>query len=72
MVMVESALQPEAGSRVADEGDLWMPPGRMWRYQIAKLVGGALVAAIFGGWLMIQWSNPVMRWLCIALIGITA
>jgi hypothetical protein len=73
--MAEQAIHPETDSPVAtivNEGDMWMPPGRMWRYQLAKAVGGLLVAAIFVGWLLIQWSNPVMRVMCIVLIAITA
>lgn len=73
--MAEQAIHPESNppaAPVANEGDMWMPPGRMWRYQLAKAVGGLLVAAIFAGWLLIQWSNPVMRILCMVLIAITA
>jgi hypothetical protein len=69
--MAETALHPDAHAPVADDGDLWMPPDRMWRYQLAKAVGGLLVATIFVGWLIIQWSNPVMRVGCIVLIAVT-
>jgi hypothetical protein len=51
---------------------LWMPPQRLRRYQAAKLVGALLFILIFAGWLALQWSNPAMRWLTVALIGITA
>lgn len=55
-----------------DERNLWMPPHRMARYQWVKIGGGLLMIAIFLGWLVIQWSNPPMRWFAMALLGITA
>ena len=57
---------------IPDEKNLWLPPRRMLRYQWSKAVGGLLMGAIFAGWLVIQWSNPAMRWLAIALLVITA
>ncbi len=54
-----------------DEHDLWLPPRRMLRYQIAKFLGALVVAGIFVGWLVIQWSNPVMRVLTLMLLALT-
>ncbi len=54
------------------EHNLWLPPTRLRRYQLNKAIGGALVTAIFVGWLILQWSNPVMRVLACVLIATTA
>jgi hypothetical protein len=43
----------------------------MRRYQLAKAIGGALVLLIFVGWLVLQWSNLLMRLFAVALILIT-
>src|SRR5688572_9427233 len=56
-----------AGERIA-----WLPRERMLRYQWAKVLGDVVVCAIFAGWLLIQWSNPLMRAGAVALLAITA
>jgi hypothetical protein len=43
----------------------------MRRYQLAKLVGGALILIIFAGWLVLQWSNLAMRVFAIVLMLVT-
>lgn len=53
------------------EINLWMPPTRLREYQRAKFVGAILFTFIFGGWLVIQWSNSVMRYAMIGLIVVT-
>jgi len=55
-----------------DDGSLWLSPRRLRKYQWAKVVGATLMSAIFIGWLIIQWSNPAMRFLAIGLILVTA
>ena len=55
-----------------DESRLWLPPNRLRRYERAKLIGGVLIAVIFLGWLVVQWSNPFVRYLSIALLLTTA
>ncbi len=51
---------------------LWLPPGRMKQYAIARIIGGVLFAAIFAGWMVIQWSSVTMRVTCAGLIALTA
>lgn len=53
------------------EADLWLPPRRMRRYQLAKLGGAAVVSLIFTGWLVLQWSSPVMRVVAGSLLLLT-
>ena len=55
-----------------DEQNLWLPPAQMARYQWVKIGGGLLMIMIFIGWLIIQWSNPAMRWFAITLLTITS
>lgn len=66
--MINASLQPAAAG---DESRLWMPPRRLWKYQGAKIVGTTVIAAIFVGWLTIQWSSPAMRVLAGALLAMT-
>jgi hypothetical protein len=63
------AAQP---GQVPDEAHEWLPATRLRRYQWQKGVGALFMAGIFGGWLVIQWSNPVVRLLSVGLIGVTA
>jgi hypothetical protein len=56
----------------APQRTVWLPEDAMARYWRAKTVGGVLFAMIFLGWLVIQWSNPIMRWLAISLVLATA
>ncbi len=51
---------------------LWLPPGRMRQYAIARATGGVLFAAIFAGWMVIQWSSVTMRIIAASLIALTA
>lgn len=62
------AGQPPAGPQRV----VYQPPALLARYQRAKLVGGLLFTAIFAGWLWLQWSNPWIRSLAVALVGLTA
>ena len=59
-------------STAPDERNLWLPPRRMRRYQLAKAVGGLLFAMIFVGWMVIQWSNVLMRNVAGILVALTA
>jgi hypothetical protein len=49
-----------------------MPPKRLRCYQWQKVLAGALVSAIFLGWLAIQWSSPLVRTMSLLLLGVTA
>ena len=55
-----------------DECNLWLPPRRLRSYICAKIAVSLIVGIIFVGWLWIQWSNPVMRIVAIALLIVTA
>lgn len=59
------------GAVHSDERNLWMPPRQMRRYQLHKAMGGLLILSIFMGWLVLMWSNPLMRVMVIVLIGLT-
>lgn len=61
-----------ATAQPATESALWLPPGRMKQYAIARVVGGVLFATIFAGWMVIQWSNVTMRVAAGGLIVLTA
>jgi len=65
--MQHAAVQPAAAPRA-----LWLPPGRMRQYAIARATGGVLFAAIFAGWMVIQWSSITMRIIAMSLIALTA
>ncbi len=54
------------------EQNLWLPPARLRRYEWNKVIGGLLACTIFAGWLVLQWSNPVMRLVSLLLITVTA
>jgi len=43
----------------------------MRRYQQVKAGGGLLFALLFAGWLFLQGSNPVMRWIIAGLLVLT-
>ena len=43
----------------------------MAKYQAVKLIGAAFFAAIFAGWLWLQWSNPIMRVIAGGLLFMT-
>ena len=68
--MTTATAQPEATR--ADERHLWMPPRRLRDYARARVLGAVLFSLIFVGWMIIQWSSPVMRYGSMVLIGITA
>ena len=53
------------------EDTLWLPARRIRRYQWYKALGGLLMAGVFAGWLVIQWSNPAMRVVCGGLLVVT-
>jgi len=55
----------------ATEQHLWLPPGRLWRYQVVKLGAAGIALAIFGLWLTLRWHEPMMRWGTLALITVT-
>ncbi len=67
--MNTATIQP---APAADERHLWLPPGRLRQYVRARLLGAVGMAAIFAFWLVLQWSNPTMRYGSMALIGLTA
>ena len=67
--MHATTIQPAPAT---DERHLWLPPGRLRQYVRARLLGAIGMAAIFTLWLVLQWSNPVMRYASMALIGVTA
>jgi hypothetical protein len=50
---------------------LWLPPGRMRRYHLNKILAAALFCALFAGWMFFQWANPIQRLLPMALAVIT-
>ena len=54
-----------------DESCQWLPPQRLRRYQWHKAVTASLMVIIFAGWLTIQWSNPVARYVSIVLLVVT-
>ena len=51
---------------------LWLPPKSMRRYQWAKGIGGLLFVATFLGWMLLQWSSPIIRWATAAMVALTA
>jgi hypothetical protein len=53
------------------ESSLWMPPRRMRQYHLVKSAGAVLFTGIFAGWLVLQWSNPVMRGFIALLVLVT-
>ena len=61
-----------ASSDTDTEADLFLPPRRLWRYQVNKLIVAVLVAATFTGWLILNWSNVWMRLLAAGLLVVTA
>ena len=67
-----SALPANSASSESAESHQWLPPQRMRRYQWVKAGGGLLFVLLFIGWMWLQWSNPVMRWLAGGLTVITA
>lgn len=50
---------------------LWLAPRRLRRYAIMKALGAAGFAAIFAGWMLIQWSNLAMRLAAAGLLTTT-
>lgn len=50
---------------------IYQPPHLLARYHRAKMIGSALFAVIFAGWLWLQWSNPWMRIGILALMVLT-
>lgn len=54
-----------------DESKLWLPPRQIRRYQRNKIIGGLIITVIFAGWLVLQWSNVVMRLVALGLIATT-
>lgn len=53
---------------ICDDRNLWLPPGRLRRYQRNKVIVGLLMAAIFAGWLVAQWSNLLLRGVSLGLM----
>jgi len=75
--MTTTLEQPAAPMLMSDpapaERDLWLPPRRMRRYQIAKILTGLLIVAIFCGWLYLQWwQDPTARIAIGGLVVLTA
>lgn len=71
--MQQAATHPATGSQgaQASEAQLWLPPGRLRRYELNKVVGAVMISSIFVLWLVVQWSNPAVRWLAISCIAVT-
>lgn len=71
--MTATTLQPAdaPANTHAIEQHQWLPVHRMRSYAIARVIGGALFAAIFVGWIFIQWSSPAMRIIASSLVVIT-
>lgn len=61
---------PDAAS-CGDESHLWLPPRRLKRYRASKIAAALLMAGIFAGWMVIQWSIPAMRYFAGALLIVT-
>ena len=55
-----------------DNRHLWLPPRRMWQYTLVRIGGGLLFGITFVGWMILQGSNPVMRFIAGGLILFTA
>lgn len=73
-VMDASASSSARGQAVEDgaaESNLYLPPGRLRRYQISKLVGAIIVIGIFTGWLVLRWYHLPMRLLTLTLLAVT-
>ena len=68
--MNATTIQPAPTAN--NERHLWLPPTRLRQYVRARLLGAIGMAAIFTFWLVLQWSNPAMRYASMALIGVTA
>ena len=51
-----------------NDRNLWLPPARLRRYQRNKAIVGLLMAAIFAGWLVVQWANVLLRWVSLGLL----
>lgn len=66
-----NVAQPAADQPFASERNLWMPPGRLLRYQLVKIGAAAIALAIFGVWMTLRWHVPMMRWLSLALAAMT-
>jgi hypothetical protein len=49
------------------ESRLWLPPARLRRYMLMKCLAAAGFAAIFLGWMLLQWFNPLLRGIAAAL-----
>ena len=70
--MLRTLPPSSAAQSTREEGWIvYLPPERMRRYEWAKAVGAMFLMVIFGGWLILQWSNPVMRALAAALLLLT-
>ncbi len=73
---MDSATTSAAGGigiapRPDAEANLFLPPGRLRRYQLSKLAGAAVVGGIFIGWLILQWHHLPMRLAAIGLLAVT-
>ncbi len=66
-----SAADPTLDRPFASEANLWMPPGRLLRYQIVKLGAAAIALGIFAIWLTLRWHVAPLRWLTLALAAMT-
>lgn len=54
-----------------DEGNLWLPPRRLVRYQLVKIVAAALLVCFFVAWLVLLWQVTPVRFLVLALVVVT-
>jgi hypothetical protein len=71
-VRMRGAVQLTATPQADADRVVYQPPQLLAKYERAKLIGGLLFAAIFAGWLWLQWSNPWMRVAAGALLLLTA
>lgn len=68
----DGEVESSGGSSVAGEKLVWQPVERIRRYQWMKIVVGCFLVGIFGLWLVVQWSNPLMRGVSLILMATTA
>ena len=64
-------FQPSSTPATQSPNPLWLPPASLRRYQWAKGIGSVVFASTFFGWMILQWSSPMMRWAAAILIGLT-
>ncbi len=61
----------DSGCNSDPEQDLWLPPRRMRRYHLNKILAAVLFCVLFAGWMYFQWADPILRLLPMGLALIT-